>query len=148
MNEKLKNLYQTVILQHNGDPFHFEKKQNATYQLEASNPVCGDRFKVFFEVKNGVFSDVFFHGYGCAIAKASTSILVKNLENQPVELALDLCRAFINMVQPDAPAGVEMGDEFTAFAAAKDFPGRLKCATLAWDEMAVFLENQIAEHEN
>ena len=148
MNEQLKNLYKTVILEHNARPFHFEKKESAGHVLEAYNPLCGDRFQLFFEVKNGVVSEVFFHGYGCAISKASTSVLVKNLENQPVERALELCRSFLKMVDPASEVTVEMREEFTAFAAARDFPGRLKCATLSWEEMTEFLEKQTAKNEN
>ena len=148
MNEQLKELYKTVILEHSNKPIHFEKKEAAGFTLEAYNPLCGDRFQVFCEVQNGCIHDVYFYGYGCAISKASTSVLVKNLENQPVDVALELCRSFLNMVNPASEVQVEMEEEFSAFAAARDFPGRLKCATLSWEEMTVFLEKQIAKNED
>lgn len=136
MNEQLKELYKTVILEHNARPFHFEKKEEAGHVLEAYNPLCGDRFQVFLEVTNGVVTEAYFHGYGCAISKASTSVLIKNLENQPVEEALELCRSFLKMTDPASEEPVEMTEEFAAFAAVRDFPGRLKCATLSWEAVA------------
>ena len=142
MNEQLKELYKTVILEHNAHPFHFEKKENAGQVIEAYNPLCGDRFQIFFEVKNGNVSQVYFHGYGCAIWKASTSVLVKNLENQPVEEALELCRSFLKMTDPASEEPVEMAEEFAAFAAARDFPGRLKCATLSWEAVTSALAGE------
>lgn len=143
MNEQLKELYKTVILEHNARPFHFEKKEGAGHVLEAYNPLCGDRFQVFLEVKNDVVTEAHFHGYGCAISKASTSVLVKNLENQPVGRALEMCRSFLKMTDPNSKAPVEMAEEFTAFAAARDFPGRLKCATLSWEAVASALAGEV-----
>lgn len=138
MNDKLKQLYKTVILKHNNAPFHYEKKEGATHQLEAYNPLCGDRFKLFLEVKEGIIESIHFHGYGCAISKASTSVLVKNLEGKTKEQALALCGEFQQVVLPDATATNEL-EEFEAFAAAKDFPGRLTCATLSWEAVQSFL---------
>src|SRR5690606_36804853 len=140
MNERLKQLYQSVILKHHKEPVHFEKNETATYVLEAYNPLCGDRFRLFFELRDGVVEDLSFPGYGCAISKASTSVLVKNLSGMPVEEALDLCRQFEAMLQSEGEAQEAANEEFAAFAAARAFPGRLKCATLSWDEMEVFLE--------
>jgi len=132
MNDKLKQLYKTVILKHNKEPFHYEKKESATHQLEAYNPLCGDRFNLFLEVNNGLIESVYFHGYGCAISKASTSVLAKNLEGKKVAEALVLCKDFRAVVSPDNSTENEL-EEFEAFAAAKDFPGRLTCATLSWE---------------
>ena len=82
MNERLKGLYKTIILEHNKEPFFFEKNEKATYGLKAYNQICGDRFELYFDVKNGLISDLTFHGFGCAISKASTSVLVKNLRGK------------------------------------------------------------------
>ena len=139
MNERLKTLYKTVILKHNNQPFHYEKKDDATHQLEAYNPLCGDRFNLFLEVKENVIESVHFHGYGCAISKASTSVLAKHLEGQTIEQAQLLCADFQQVVAPDNDAKNEQ-EEFEAFAAAKDFPGRLQCATLSWEALTTFLQ--------
>lgn len=141
MNDKLKQLYKTVILKHNKEPFHYEKKETATHQLEAYNPLCGDRFKVFLEVNDGTIESIHFHGYGCAISKAATSVLAKNLEGKKIATALALCKDFQQVVSPDTTSLSEL-EEFEAFAAAKDFPGRLQCATLSWEVMQNFLSEK------
>jgi len=138
MNDKLKKLYKTVILKHNNQPFHYEKQEGATHHLAAYNPLCGDRFNLYVEVKEGVIESVYFHGYGCAISKASTSVLAKNLEGKTVTEALAICETFEGVVSPDSDAEIE-NEELEAFAAAKDFPGRLQCATLSWEAMKAFL---------
>lgn len=140
MNNRLKQLYKTVILKHNKAPFRYEKKEGTTHQLEAYNPLCGDRFNLFLEVKEGIIESIHFHGYGCAISKASTSVLVKNLEGKTIKQALALCGAFQQVVSPDGTAtAINELEEFEAFAAAKDFPGRLTCATLSWETIKSFL---------
>ncbi len=140
MNEKLKQLYQSVILEHNNRPVRYEKNEGSTFALDAYNPLCGDRFQLYFGLEEGKIKGLSFHGYGCAISKASTSILVKHLEGQPIQKALELCRAFGAVVRPEAPAVEGAEEDFEAFAAAREFPQRLKCATLSWEEMERFLE--------
>lgn len=143
MNDKLKQLYKTVILKHNNQPFHYEKKEAATHQLEAYNPLCGDRFNLFLEVKGGIIESIHFHGFGCAISKASTSVLAKNLEGKTLAQAKVLCEEFAQVVSPDSTEENDK-EEFAAFAAAKDFPGRLTCATLSWEALGEFLKKQSA----
>lgn len=140
MNDRLKELYKTVILKHNKEPYHFEKKEASTFVLKASNPVCGDRFQLFFEVENGVIEDIHFHGYGCAISKASTSVLAKKLEHKTIAEAKQLCKEFLNIIRLEEGKSESIQEEeFEAFSAARNFPGRMKCATLSWDEMVLFL---------
>ena len=144
MNDKLKQLYQSVILQHNNQPFRYEKREGSEYTLDAYNPLCGDHFQLYFDLEDGKVSRISFHGYGCAISKASTSVMVKHLEGQSLERALALCRAFEAVAQPETPAAEgEVTEDFEAFAAAREFPGRLKCATLSWEEMECFLEEKV-----
>ncbi len=143
MNERLQSLYKTIILEHNKAPFFYEKNERATYVLKAYNQICGDRFELYFEVKNGVIEDLTFHGFGCAISKASTSVLVKNLKGKTFAKALLFCQQFLAVTNSEIENEVNLGEELEAFSAAKEFPGRLKCATLAWDEMIIFLEENI-----
>jgi len=140
MNEALKKLYQSVILKNNQQPFKFEKREEATYVLEAYNQLCGDRFKLFFEVADGRIIDLYFHGFGCAISKASSSILVKHLENKTLEEARAILKMFFNTVREEGVETIEASEDFQAFSAAKSFPGRAKCATLSWDTMDDFLK--------
>jgi len=141
MNERLKGLYKTIILEHNKTPFFYKKNEEATYVLKAYNQICGDRFELYFEVRNGLIEDLTFHGFGCAISKASTSVLVKNLKGKNFVKALLCCRQFLSVTTSEGKSDESLGEEIEAFSAAKEFPGRMKCATLAWDEMVVFLEN-------
>ena len=138
MDSKLSQLYQGVILKHNNEPFHFEKRPTAQHVIEAYNPMCGDKFKVFLDIENGVVTNATFHGYGCAISKASTSVLMKKIQNQPLDEVVKLIENYFKIIENTE--GVNHDDELTAFAAAKDFPGRLKCATLAWEAIGEFLK--------
>ena len=138
MNEHLKALYKTVILKHNKTPFHFEKNEKATHVLKAYNEICGDRFELFFEINNGIIKDAYFHGFGCAISKASTSVLIKKIIDRPIEEVKELIELFLNKITGTENMEEINDEELNAFSAAKDFPGRLKCATLAWEEMKCF----------
>lgn len=140
MTDKLKKLYQTVILVHDREPFQFRKREDAGFVIDAYNPVCGDRFQLYFDVVNGVIRNPAFHGFGCAISKASTSVLVKKLENKPLNRVHDLLNSFLDTVTPGSAPKASDDEEVMAFSAARDFPGRLSCATLAWNELKVFLE--------
>ncbi|MCB9294557.1 MAG: SUF system NifU family Fe-S cluster assembly protein [Lewinellaceae bacterium] len=142
MNDRLKQLYKSVILKHHKEPVHFGKNEEATHILEAYNPLCGDKFRLFFGIEDGKIHQISFHGYGCAISKASTSVLVKHLEGLPAEKALALCRQFEAMLQSEEETPEAVNEEFAAFAAARSFPGRMKCATLSWEEMEKFLKGK------
>jgi nitrogen fixation protein NifU and related proteins len=142
MNEKLKELYQSVILKNNNDPFNFLKREEAGYELDAYNQICGDRFKLYFDIQNDKITNFSFHGFGCAISKASTSILVKKLEGKPVDDIKAILESFLKTVNPDGKLPENTEDDFMAFAATRDFPGRLKCATLSWESINDFLETR------
>ena len=116
--------------------------------LEAYNPLCGDKFQLFFEIEDGKISQLSFHGYGCAISKASASVLVKKLEGRPAEEGLALCREFLAMLQDEEGATEADDEELAAFTAARAFPGRMKCATLSWEEMGAFLEVEIEQNKD
>ncbi len=148
MDQQLKQLYKSVILEHNARPFHFKKKEGTSHVLEITNSPCGDSFRIFFEIENGIVTEAHFHGYGCILAKASTSVLIKNLENKPLKEVLTLCKSFLKMTDPNLEEPVEVAHELFAFSAAKSFPSRLKCANLSWEHVVAFLEKQVADHEN
>ncbi len=143
MKEKLKQLYKTVILKHNKTPYNYQKNPSAVHQIEAYNPLCGDQFKLYMDVVDGKIVQAHFHGYGCAISKASTSVLVKNLEKKSIEEALELCRIFKQLTDPnEEPTKHIEIKEFEAFEAAKDFPSRLSCATLSWEAIKEYLDKE------
>lgn len=138
MNEKLKQLYKTVILQKSKAPFQYEKRPEAAHQVEANNLVCGDRFTLYLDIVDGKIVDASFYGHGCAISKSATSILTKNIIGLSLEEALAYSQKMKAIVDPQEPLPIE-DDDLLAFAAARDFPERETCATLAWEKLGAFL---------
>ena len=147
MEEKLRTLYKKVILRHNDDPVSFAKREDAQYEIEAYNPLCGDQFTIYLNVKNSRVTEIWFYGYGCAISKASTSVLVKKILGQSFTEILEIIQSFYEIVspgkeQPDSPARITQDEELEAFGGARHFPARLKCATLSWDSLQQFIQEQ------
>jgi len=142
MNDRLKALYKTVIVRHNNEPVQFEKNESAQYILKANSPVCGDRFTLFFDIEDGIIKNISFYGHGCAVSKASTSIMVQKLLGQTIEKALKLSEEFNNYIHPENDQAVQGIEEFEAFSAVKFFPERKQCATLSWDEITPLLKSK------
>lgn len=142
MIEKLRQLYKTVILQKSKTPFQYEKRPEATHQIEANNPVCGDRFTLYLDIEDGVIRDAAFYGHGCAISKSSASILTENIIGRTVEEALGYSQKMKIIVDPSQPLP-KAQEELLAFAAARDFPERETCATLAWEKIQEYLDDLI-----
>jgi nitrogen fixation protein NifU and related proteins len=135
----LSDLYQEVILDHNRRPRNFRALANATHQAEGYNPLCGDRFEVFLTVAAGVITDVGFQGSGCAISKASASMMTDCLKGRPVADAGTLFDRFHRMVTTPPDVEVEDLGKLAAFAGVREFPTRVKCASLAWHTLKAAL---------
>ncbi|MEM1319667.1 MAG: Fe-S cluster assembly sulfur transfer protein SufU [Bacteroidota bacterium] len=140
MNRDPKALYHRLILQHSKTPHNYTADAEADEVLEAYNPLCGDRFKVYIQLKDNRLQQISFDGYGCAISKASTSILAKKLVGLTLEEAEAVCTTFKRVVEE---GDTQAEEEFAAFARARDFPGRDQCALLSWEEMDDFLAQQL-----
>ena len=141
MKEDLKKLYTQVIKAHNEAPFHFAKIENATAFVKAFNPICGDRFEIYFDADSIRINTIHFHGFGCAISKASTSLLVKNLDGKKLQEAISICDRFLKFINKELKEdGLTLSDEFLAFSGVHDFPERYECAALSWKVMKDFLE--------
>jgi len=136
----IKNLYPAIIKAHNANPYHFEKKALAE-SVRAYNPICGDRFDFFIEWCNGRIAQLYFHGFGCAISKASSSIMVKALEGKTVEESVVLCKDFLEYLDNQAHPDNFGREYFRAFAAVRDFPARYDCAALSWIKALEYLKN-------
>jgi nitrogen fixation NifU-like protein len=136
MSGDIKKLYSETIRTHNESPFHFEKKELASFMLKAYNPICGDRFELYLSAREHKFSEICFHGFGCAISKASTSVLAKTMEGKSFQDALTVCNVFLDFIgrKPEVDPKF-LPDEFRAFSGVHDFPERYDCATLSWREM-------------
>jgi nitrogen fixation protein NifU and related proteins len=141
MSSDLKKLYPAIIKAHNETPFHFEKRLDANEVIKAYNPICGDRFEIFMSSDPEKINAIHFHGFGCAISKASTSILTKLLEGKTLAEALATCNTFLRFIDRETlDEKLILPDEFLAFSGVHDFPERYDCATLSWKEMKKKLE--------
>jgi nitrogen fixation NifU-like protein len=135
----LSELYQEVILDHNRRPRNFRVIEGSRH-AEGVNPMCGDRLSVYVRVDAGVIEDVAFQGTGCAISKASASMMTESVKGKTLEEADALFAGFHHMItsSPDAP--LEPLGKLTALAGVRQFPSRVKCASLAWHTLRAALE--------
>ena len=139
--DDLRELYQTVILDHNKRPRNFQRPAGANREAHGHNPLCGDRIDVFADVEDGVVRDVGFEGSGCAISKASASLMTEAVKGRPLAEVERLFEGFHRLVASDARApadGRELG-KLGVFAGVREFPVRVKCATLAWHTLRAAL---------
>ena len=136
----LSDLYQEVILDHNRRPRNFRAIESPSHHAEGYNPLCGDRLNLYVEVKDGVIQDLAFQGSGCAISKASASLMTDALKGRTVEEARELFERFHHVVTtpPDQP--VEDLGKLSVLAGVREFPVRVKCASLAWHTLKAALE--------
>src|SRR5258708_1392742 len=136
---ELSDLYQEVILDHNRRPRNFRVLEQATHQAEGYNPRCGDRLKLNLAVDCGVIADPRFQADGCASSKASASLMTDALKGCPVTHAFALFDKFQLMVT--APIDLEVEDlgKLSAFSGVREFPARVKCASLAWHTLKAAL---------
>lgn len=140
--DELQELYQQVILDHNKSPRNFGEMTDANYSAEGFNPLCGDHIDVALRVNDGVIQDVKFTGSGCAISKASASIMTTILKGKTTEEAEKLFDTFHELVasENEVPDLEELG-KMAVFAGVREFPARVKCASLAWHTMKSAIEN-------
>jgi nitrogen fixation protein NifU and related proteins len=129
---ELSDLYQEVILDHNRKPRNFRAMDDATRRQEGYNPLCGDRLTVYVALDDDRIRDVSFQGSGCAISKASASLMTEALKGKTVEEARTLFDRFHEMVtsSTDEPAA-DLG-KLSVLSGVREFPTRIKCASLAW----------------
>lgn len=143
MNE-LRELYQEVILDHNKNPRNYHTMPDATHSAEGDNPLCGDHYHVYLKVKDGVVEDVSFEGEGCAISKASASLMSTVLKGKTIEEAEKLFTSFHDLVTTDVEPDLESLGKLAVFSGVRDFPIRVKCASLSWHTMHAALQTQTA----
>jgi nitrogen fixation protein NifU and related proteins len=141
MDNELNELYQQVILDHSRKPRHFHVLPEANRQAEGNNPLCGDRYTVFLKLEDGVIRDISFQGSGCAISKASASMMADELKGKTVAAARDYFSQYQNMVTTGKMDEEAMG-KLCAFAGVSHFPMRVKCAILPWHAMLAGLDGQ------
>jgi nitrogen fixation NifU-like protein len=136
---ELRELYQEVILEHSKKPRNFHALEPASHKAEGYNPLCGDHFTVYVNVKDGAISDIGFQGSGCAISKASASMMTQTLKGKTTEEAENVFTRFHDLVTGHAPGNGEDLGKLAVFAGVSEYPLRVKCATLAWHALRAAL---------
>lgn len=137
---ELDELYQSVILDHNRAPRNFRKLEEATNHAEGRNPLCGDQFDVWLKLDGEVIADATFQGQGCAISKASASMMTQAVKGKTVAEARALFEKFHEVVTGSA-GSTPLPSKLEVFRGVNAFPIRVKCATLSWHAMKQALES-------
>src|SRR5215471_1529924 len=139
----LRELYQQVILDHNRNPRNFRELPSASRRVEGYNPLCGDHYTVYVDVDGSVIRDVAFTGSGCAISKASASVMSSTVKGKTVEEAEQLFDTFHRLVTGEAG---ELDEDslgrLAAFSGVSEFPARVKCASLPWHTLHTALQGE------
>ena len=131
---ELNALYQEVILDHNKKPRNFKVLETATRAQEGYNPLCGDKLTLYLEVEDETIKDVAFQGSGCAISKASASMMTTAVKGKSVTEAATMFEEFHQMVKGDLDPETQENHlgRLKIFAGVREFPARVKCASLSW----------------
>ena len=138
----LRELYQEVILDHNKRPRNFRVPEQANRKAEGYNPLCGDRITVYLHLNGDVIDDLGFQGTGCAISKASASMMTDALKGRTVAEANALFDRFHRMVTTPPDQAVEDMGKLSSLAGVREFPVRVKCASLAWHTLKAAMNNE------
>lgn len=141
---ELEELYQEVILDHNKSPRNYRPMANANRTAEGYNPLCGDHVTVFLEVDNGVIKDISFQGSGCAISKASASMMTTELKGKTEAAAQQMFDGVHKMLtgEADGNSNPENLGKLAILSGVCKFPVRVKCASLAWHTMNSALKGE------
>lgn len=141
---ELSELYQQVILDHNKKPRNFRKLENANHIAEGYNPLCGDHLTIYVNVADEAVQEIAFEGSGCAISKAAASMMTQAVKGKTKEQVEELFKEFHSMVTGELDEETEENSlgNLRIFAGVRDFPVRVKCATLPWHTMQAALNKQ------
>ena len=140
----LSDLYQEVILDHNKRPRNFRVLAQPSHHAEGYNPLCGDRLTLYLTVNGDVVTEVGFQGSGCAISRASASLMTDEIKGKSVADVRALFARFHRMVTTSPDVEVEDMGKLSVLAGVRQFPGRVKCASLAWHTLKAALDRQAA----
>ena len=139
---ELQDLYQDIILEHSKHPRNYGPLEAANRSAEGFNPLCGDHFTIYLDVEDGRIRNISFQGSGCAISKASASMMTQALKGKRIEEAEELFNKFHQVVtRKESGETVDLG-KLAAFSGVSEFPVRVKCATLAWHALHAALQGE------
>jgi nitrogen fixation NifU-like protein len=134
------DLYQETILDHSKRPRNHHPMDDANRKADGYNPLCGDKLRLYLKVEDDVVQDASFEGSGCAISTASASLMTDSLKGKTRAEALKLMEKFHNLLTTDTPVQQDLG-KLVVFCGVRDYPARVKCATLAWHTLKSALNN-------
>jgi nitrogen fixation NifU-like protein len=140
----LRDLYQQTILDHTRNPRNRHDMPDATAIADGHNPLCGDKIKLYLKINKGIIEDMSFTGDGCAICTASSSMMTDALKGRPVAAVQPLFEKFHAMVTSplDQEPDIDALDKLAVFSGVREFPVRVKCATLAWHTLQAAIKNE------
>jgi nitrogen fixation NifU-like protein len=138
----LRDLYQELILDHNKRPRNFKKLEDANRSAEGYNPLCGDKMKIYLRLDEDRVKDVSFEGSGCAISKASASVMTESLKGKTVAEVEALFNRFRDLVTGKGSGPEPDLGKLVVFSGVGEFPTRVKCATLAWHALFAALQGK------
>ena len=139
---ELRDLYQDIILEHSKRPRNYRELDDANRKAEGFNPLCGDHFTIYLQVGDGQIRDISFQGSGCAISKASASMMTQALKGKSTEQAEELFQKFHHVVTGKNGIQSDELGKLAAFAGVSEYPVRVKCATLAWHALRAALQGE------
>ena len=141
---ELSELYQQVILDHNKKPRNFRKLEQANHSAEGFNPLCGDHLTIYIDLEDNAVKEIAFEGSGCAISKAAASMMTQAVKGKSREQAEKLFNEFHSMVTGELDEETEENNlgNLRIFAGVREFPVRVKCATLPWHTLYAALNNE------
>lgn len=144
MENEIRELYQQVILDHNKSPRNFKKLENANHFAEGYNPLCGDHIDIFIYTEDNVIKDVSFQGSGCAISKSSASLMTTMVKGKTIAEAEEIFSKFQDLVtgKLNSKEKIEELGKLAIFQGVREFPARVKCASLAWHTLNSALKNE------
>ena len=147
-NYDLYELYQEVVMDHNRRPRNFRELEDANRTSEGFNPLCGDRITLYLKVEDGVICDVGFQGEGCAISKASASMMTQGIKGKSEEEAEGIFDSFRAMVvrKPGEEYDASLLGDLEILSGVSQYPVRIKCATLSWHTLHEALKGTSQEH--
>ncbi len=140
----LRELYQEVILDHTRSPRNFGRLEDTSHRAEGHNPICGDHLQVYLRIDGDRLADVHFEGTGCAISTASASLMTQSVKGKTIPQAEALFEAFHSVVTsaPDDEPDLAAIGKLAVLAGVREFPMRVKCASLAWHTLAAALRGE------
>lgn len=139
----LSDLYQEILLEHNSKPRNFRNLEDPSETADGYNPLCGDQITVYLKVEDGVIIDVGFQGLGCAISRASASMMTQSVKGQTLDKAAQVSDAFRRMMtDPDADLDYDTLGDLESLSGVVEYPTRIKCAVLAWHTLRAAMEGK------